>query len=223
MRNHARAFIRQNLRLEPAPRLPEIRLYRAHPESGLRRLAGEDGPPPYWAYGWAGGTILARYILDHPETVAGRVVHDIGCGSGVAAIAAALAGAASVTASDSDPHALAAARLNAEVNGATIAVAAGGLSRLPDADLILGGDVFYSEEVAIRMTAVFDLCLAAGKQVLVGDPYRAFLPLGRLCRIAQGYVPDFGQGEPVRAGVFAFMAGQGSRTPGPQNHEGVDL
>ncbi len=200
----SRAFILENLRLEPAPALPEIRLYRAHPGSGLRRLVGEDGPPPYWAYGWAGGTMLARHILDHPETVRGRRVLDIGCGSGVVAIAAALAASASVTAADSDPHALAATKLNAEANGVTVTITESDLSAVPDVDLILGGDVFYSAEVAGRMTVLFGRCVAAGIDVLIGDPYRAFLPLERLRLVAESRVPDFGQGERARAGVFAF-------------------
>src|SRR5690349_7151761 len=116
---NARDFIRANLRLEPAPGLPEILLYRAHAQSGLSRIAG--GAPPYWAHTWAGGTALARHILDHPDTVQGRNVLDLGTGAGLVAIAAARAGAASVTAADIDPNAIAATKLNAEANGVSIA------------------------------------------------------------------------------------------------------
>ncbi len=196
----ARDFITANLRLLPAPAVPEIRLYRAYPGSGLSGFVGEDGPPPYWAYGWAGGTVLARYLLDHPETVRGRRVLDLGCGSGIVAIAAAKAGASRVLASDLDPNALAATRLNAETNGAAIEVVAAVPDPL-DADLILAGDVFYSEDVAERLLAFLD---ASGVEALVGDPGRAFLPLDRLERIAEYIVPDFGSAEPAPAAVYRF-------------------
>ncbi|MEI9903132.1 MAG: 50S ribosomal protein L11 methyltransferase [Asticcacaulis sp.] len=185
-------------------------------------MVGEDGPPPYWAYGWAGGTVLARHILDHPETVRGRRVLDIGCGSGVVAIAAALSGAGSVTACDSDDCALEATRLNAEANRVTITVKESDLSAMPDVDLVVGGDVFYSAEVAGRMTAFFERCVAAGIKVLIGDPYRVFLPPGRLRRIAEDKVPDFGQGGLARAGVFAFTSRPGVTGPWTPEHEGVD-
>lgn len=132
-----RAFILENLRLEPAPGVPEIRLYRAHAGSRLSRL-GET--PPYWAYHWAGGTVLARYILDHPQTVQGRRVLDLGTGSGLVAIAAAMAGA-EVRAVDINPRAIAAAELNAQANGVRIAVSEGDLlaGDPPETDLILVG------------------------------------------------------------------------------------
>ena len=139
----ARTFIGENLQLLPAPGVPEIRLYRAHPKSGLSRLIGEDAAPPYWAYGWAGGTVLARYILDRPEAVKGRRVLDLGSGSGIVAIAAAQAGASCIMAADIDPFALVAAGLNAEVNGVVIQAVKGDLTQgsPPDVELILVGDL----------------------------------------------------------------------------------
>ncbi len=198
-----RAFILDNLTLAPAPAVPEIRLYRAHPASGLSRLDKGDAAAPYWAYGWAGGTVLARHVLDHPETVAGRRVLDLGCGSGLVAIAAARAGARHVTATDLDPHALAATQINAEANDVTVEVASD-VATSPDVDIVLAGDVFYTDDVAARSLAFLDACAAAGIHVLVGDPGRTFLPFDRLERIAEYAVPDFGQGEPAKAWVFAF-------------------
>ena len=105
----AMRFIRENMRVAPVPLLPEILLYTAHPASGLWRLAGPEAdgadlPPPYWAYQWAGGAVLARHFLDRPETVRGRRVLDLGAGSGVVGIAAAKAGASQVIAAEIDPH-----------------------------------------------------------------------------------------------------------------------
>lgn len=127
-------FIKANMRLVPVPALPEIRLYTAHPGSGLRRLVDpvddddvgdeEAEPrPPYWAYAWAGGAVLARYILDHPMTVAGRRVLDLGAGSGIVGIAAAKAGANEVIAAEIDRNGVAAIGLNAAANGVKITIA----------------------------------------------------------------------------------------------------
>jgi len=199
--NH-KGFIRERLNLTKVTEAGYIGLYRAHAGSGLSRLGDEL---PYWAYGWAGGTVLARYILDHPEAVTGLRVLDLGCGSGLVAIAAALSGAAQVTAVDIDPYAVAATDLNAEANGVTIMASQAdlldGLS--PDVDVILGGDVFYAEALAGRATSFFDRCVASGIKVLIGDPGRKSLPLDRLQPLTEYDVPDFGAGV-VRARVFAF-------------------
>lgn len=132
-------FIRANTRIAPVPSLPEIRLYTPHPASGLRRLTDphqsidvdeetdDDGPEPqapYWAYVWAGGAVLARHILDHPEIVAGRRVLDLGAGSGLVGIAAAKAGAREVIAAEIDRNGVAALGLNAAANGVVITVIA---------------------------------------------------------------------------------------------------
>ncbi len=200
-----RDFIKTNLHLIPAPCVPEIRLYRAHPRSGLSRLLGEDGVQPYWAYGWAGGTVLARYLLDHAEMVAGRCVLDLGTGSGIVAIAAMKAGARSVMAVDIDAHSMAAAQLNAEANGVDIELHLGDLlgGPPPQADLILVSDLFYDKTTAERLTAFLLTCEA---EILVGDPGRAYLPLKHLRPLAEYDVPDFGVGRTEKPSVVHRFA-----------------
>ncbi len=201
-----RTFIQTHLDLIPAPSVPEIRLYRAHPRSGLSRLLGEDGVQPYWAYGWAGGTVLARYLLDHPGVCAGRRVIDLGTGSGIAAIAAARTSAMSVTAVDIDAHAVAAATLNAEANDVDLTlVHADGLDGPPpDADLILVSDLFYDKATAERLTTFL---LTFDGEILVGDPGRAYLPRAHLQPVAAYDVPDFGVGHTGKpSAVYRFKA-----------------
>jgi predicted nicotinamide N-methyase len=192
-------FIKANMRLRPVPSIPEISLYAAHPGSNLWRLTGRDGegPPPYWAYIWAGGAVLARYFLDHPDSVRGRHVLDLGAGCGVVGISAAKAGAASVMAAEIDQNGRAMIGLNAEANGVTLEVVGRDLTRSgppPGLDLVAVGDLFYAAGLARRVTRFLDDCLAAGAEVLVGDPGRAFLPRARLEPIAEYAVPDFGDG-----------------------------
>jgi len=200
-----RDFILQNLRLETAPGLPEIVLYRAHAGSRLSRLGDA---PPYWAYGWAGGTVLARHILDHPQIARGKRVIDLGSGSGIVGIAAMKAGAKAVTAIDIDPNAAAAGQLNANANGVALTVLTGELTAPPQADLILGGDVFYDEGLARKMADLFTACTKAGAEVLVGDMGRKPLPLNLLEPLAEYEVPDFGQSKPLQAKVFKYKGPQ---------------
>ena len=143
---------------------------------------------------WPGGAALARHVLDHPETVVGRSVIDLGAGSGLVGIAAALAGAASVLAVEADPWGVAAVHLNAQANGLLIEVSfqSAGAFTARDGDIVLAGDVFYSPEAADEMLACLDRCLAAGADVLVGDIGRRWLPLDRLDRIATYEVREFG-------------------------------
>lgn len=202
-----KSFIRENLPLREVPLLPEIRLHIAHPRSGLSRLKGSAAP--YWAYPWAGGTALARHILDHPQTVARRRVLDLGAGSGLVAIAAAKAGAREVRAAEIDSNALAALELNLAANSVSATVIDHDIldGEPPSVDLILAGDLFYAPDLAMRVTAFCDRCLAAGVEVLVGDLGRAHLPLSRLKMIADYPMPDFGEGKdapPKHGRVFAF-------------------
>ncbi|MDX8477064.1 50S ribosomal protein L11 methyltransferase [Mesorhizobium sp. VK24D] len=207
------------MRLAPVPALPEIRLFSAHPGSGLRRLLEPDDgtddeatepQPPYWAYAWAGGAVLARYILDNPLTVAGRRVLDLGAGCGLVGIAAAKAGASEVIAAEIDRNGIVALGLNAAANGVAIAIIGEDITTgpPPSVDLVLAGDVFYGQAVARRVIPFLDRCLAAGIEVLVGDPGRAWLPRPRLRLLGEYQVPDVGGNggvEPRPSGAFAFV------------------
>lgn len=205
-------FIQQRLPLELVPGVPEIRLHRAGPRSGLMRLADTDPDfgSPYWARPWGGGLALARHVLDHPEVVAGKRVLDLGAGSGLVAIAAAQAGAGQVRAVDVDPYAVTAARLNAAANGVTIEVARADLldGEPPDIDLMLVGDLFYDPDLATRVEAFLRRCRAAGIVVLIGDPFRAPLPTNRLAVVAEYPVADFGDtnGATRAAAVFELKS-----------------
>ena len=151
-------------------------------ESDLERA---QLPPPFWAFPWAGGQALARYLLDHPDTVRGKAVVDIASGSGLVAIAAALAGASSVLANDIDPYSTAAIALNAELNGVTVTVVAGDLLSQPPrpADLYLAGDIAYEKSMSAAMLSFFRRAGAQGSSVLIGDPHRSYFPKG-LRRVA---------------------------------------
>ncbi|MGB3539679.1 MAG: 50S ribosomal protein L11 methyltransferase [Mesorhizobium sp.] len=205
------SFIRQNLPLTAVPSVPEIRLHTAHSGSGLRRIEqhGKENAAPYWAYPWAGGMTLARYILDHPQSVRGRHVLDLGAGSGLVAIATAKAGAGSVLAAEIDRNALAALELNLTENAASATVIDQDIidGEPPAVDLVLVGDLFYEPRLAKRVTAFLDRCVAAGIEVLVGDLGRKDLPLSRLRLLAEYPVTDFGdaKGAQTRPGrVFSF-------------------
>lgn len=170
--------------LRPVPLTPEIRLHLADDRRGL--FDGDfhsDEPPPFWAFVWAGGQSLARYLLDHPAVAAGRRVLDVATGSGIAAIAAARCGAARVAATDLDPAAVAAARRNAAANGVTLA------GDEPDPELVLAGDVFYSPAVAPPMTSMLRAARKAGATVLVGDPGRGYFPERLFELVTQYAVP----------------------------------
>jgi len=202
-------FIRTNLPLAPVPGIPEIRLHKALPSSGLRRLAAQDelgSRSPYWAYYWAGGLALARYVLDHPEIVAGRRILDLGAGSGLVAIAAAKAGAGAVIAAEVDAYAVTALGLNAAHNEVAVSVVRGDLTggAPPPVDVVLVGDLFYERDLAERVTAFLDRCLADGVLVLVGDPWRAWLPRSRLRLLAEYEVAETNSSAPKASAVFAF-------------------
>ena len=174
--------------LTPVPLIPEIRLHLAGHDRGLFDLAGgefhSDRPPPFWAFAWAGGQALARFVLDHPEVVRGRRVLDLATGSGLAAIAAARCGAASVAVVDVDPAAVTAAHRNATANG--VALTGAGQA---EPEVVLAGDAFYSARVAERMTARLRAARAEGARVLVGDPGRGYFPERLFERLAEYAVP----------------------------------
>ncbi|WP_436522924.1 class I SAM-dependent methyltransferase [Actinoplanes sp. HUAS TT8] len=171
--------------LLPVPLAPEISLHLVDAPLGLFDLTGgefhSDTPPPFWAFVWAGGQALARYLLDHPAEAAGRRVLDLATGSGVAAIAAARAGAAEVAADDIDPAAVAAARRNAAANDLTLA------ESVEHPELVLAGDVYYSPTVAPQITTQLRAFRRNGASVLVGDPGRGYFP-ERLFELVTEYV-----------------------------------
>jgi predicted nicotinamide N-methyase len=187
--------------LRRVPLVPEIWLHQAgEPVSAWQRVeeaTGQTGlDPPFWAFAWPGGQALARYLLDHPETAAGRPVIDLASGSGLVAIAAARAGAAAVTAYDVDPLAVAAITVNAAANGVAVrAVCADILDRdeVPDgAGLLLVADAFYDRDLAGRVVGFLGRARACGVTVLVGDLGRAYLPADRLRPLAAYDVPGLG-------------------------------
>jgi predicted nicotinamide N-methyase len=183
-------FIRAQTALRPVPHVPEIALHVADEAVPLWRKTEDELdaiglPPPYWAFAWAGGQALARYVLDHPHLVAGRRVLDLAAGSGLVAIAAALAGAAPVIACDIDRFAEQAIALNAQANGTYVEILVQDLLDRPPPlapryDVILVGDLFYEATTAERALAFLDRHAGVGTSVLIGDPGRAYLPKDRL-------------------------------------------
>jgi len=178
---------------QPVPLVAEISLLTAIPTLELWELWQRTGrdDPPFWAYPWAGGQALARYLLDHPGIVAGRRVLDVASGSGLVAIAAAQAGAASVVAGDIDPHAVAAITINASANAVEVDARAFDLAAdgPGDAEVVLAGDVFYQRELAELALRFLRAAAAAGADVLVADPGRAFVPADCLTALDRYQVP----------------------------------
>lgn len=195
--------------LHPVPLVPEISLHLADAQVGLFDLTGgeyrSDEPPPFWAFVWAGGQALARYVLDHPDSVRGRTVLDLAAGSGVAGIAAARAGAAAVTANDRDRNAAEAIRRNAEANGVTVGAEAMDVADAGPAQVVLAGDVFYSPAVADRMASVLAARARRGERILVGDPGRGYFPERLFHQVAEYVVPvptALEEAETLAAGVY---------------------
>lgn len=183
-------FIRANTRLQAPPLVPEVRLYLANEVVPLwqateEELAESGLPPPFWAFAWAGGQALARYLLDHPEVVRGKRVLDFAAGSGLQGIAAALAGAASVEAADIDAFACAACRLNASANRVGLTVIEKDIVGCANAgwDVVLAGDVCYERPAAERVSAWLRSLAGGDCLVLLGDPGRTYLPRQGLERI----------------------------------------
>ena len=190
------AFIRSHTSVLAPPLVPEIRLHLAQEAVPLwqktEEQLGEMGlPPPFWAFAWAGGQALARYVLDHPETVIERQIIDFASGSGLVGIAALKAGASSVLAADIDRFAGEAISLNAALNGVALRATTDDLlaAAPPPADMILVGDLFYERELAARCFAWLGHAKAQGSDVLIGDPGRSYLPRDKLAAIAEYAVP----------------------------------
>ncbi len=192
----AGAFVRANTRALPVPHVPEITLRVADEATALWQKTEEELgaiglPPPFWAFAWAGGQGLARYILDHPALVAGRCVIDLASGSGLVAIAAARAGARRVVAVDVDPFAKVAADINAALNGVAVEAVIADLADIDaeGADVILAGDIFYDRDIAAECFERLRQERAAGRLVLVGDPGRVYFPKHGLTLLAEYRVP----------------------------------
>jgi predicted nicotinamide N-methyase len=206
----ARGFIVANTRLLPVPLVPDIVLHLAEESLPLwqkteEELAANNIPPPYWAFAWAGGQALARYILDHPQLIAGRRVLDLGAGSGLAGIAAAKAGATSVLAAEIDALALLAIGLNAEANGVALTISA--RDPLAEAEVVLVGDLFYERALAERVLNYLKAAHAGGALVLVGDPRRSYFPRDWFAPVAEYAVPvtrELEDAEIKRTAVWRF-------------------
>jgi predicted nicotinamide N-methyase len=190
-------FVRAHTRPVRPALVPEVRLLVASDVVALWEAIEQErgstpSEPPFWAAAWPGGQALARYVLDHPETVAGRVVLDLGSGSGLVAVAALLAGAAEVVASEVDPFGLTAIAVNAEFNGVRpVRVVGDVLDAPPPAvDVVLAGDVCYDRAMTARVLPFLDGARGRGAEVLIGDPGRIYLPSARLSALAAFDVPD---------------------------------
>jgi predicted nicotinamide N-methyase len=186
-----RAFVLRHTRLRPVPGAEEVRLHLADEVLPLWHAAQlETGDPdaalPYWAFAWAGGLAIARYLGEHPDAVAGRRVFDMAAGSGLCAISALRAGASQATSADIDAFALAAVELNARANGRRVALVRRDVldEEAPDADVILAGDCCYDERLAERVLPWLRRAHERGIAVLIGDPGRRYLPTDQLLELA---------------------------------------
>jgi predicted nicotinamide N-methyase len=204
-------FIKANATVVAPPLVPEIKLYLASEVVPLWRATEEElakigVPPPYWAFAWAGGQALARYVLDHPDIVRGKQVLDIGAGSGLVGLAAAKAGAAGVLAADIDTFSCAAIRLNAAANDCAIAVTQEDLIGVPGAwDVILVGDLFYERPLAERLLAWLK---PLGVPALLGDPGRNYFPKSEVEKLASYSVQttrDLEDREVRETGVYRLV------------------
>ncbi|MBX3477333.1 MAG: methyltransferase [Brevundimonas sp.] len=190
------AFIVANTRLQPVPHAPEISLWLADEVTPIWRLTEEELgrmglPPPFWAFAWAGGQALARWLLDNPDEVRGKTVVDFAAGSGLVGIAAMKAGAARVLCADIDPFCGAAVSLNTAANGVAADFTPRDLLEAPPppVDVICAGDVCYERPMADRVLDWLAQARAAGTRVLIGDPGRTYFPREGLTFLAEYRVP----------------------------------
>jgi len=184
------AFIAEHTALMVPPLVPEIQLHLATESVDIwqqsEEALGEMGlPPPFWAFAWAGGQALGRYVLDNPDIVAGKRVLDFAAGGAIAGLCAARAGAGEVIASELDTFAIAACEANARVNGYDIETVLGDIAGSDEGwDVVLAGDVFYDDALARQLGGWLEGLARRGARVLIGDPGRAFLPTGKLDQLA---------------------------------------
>jgi predicted nicotinamide N-methyase len=192
-----RDFIVANTRLQRPPHVPEIALHLADEITPIWKLTEEalqeiGLPPPFWAFAWAGGQALARYVIDTPQVVAGRRVIDFASGSGLVGIAASLAGAKDVLCADIDAYCAGALALNGPANGVACDFTAEDLldAAAPAwAEVILAGDICYEKPLAEKVLAWLAAARAAGATVLIGDPGRSYFPRTGLVKLAEYQVP----------------------------------
>ena len=209
-----RAFVLHHTHLRPVPGLEEVRLHLADevlPLAHAIQIETNDPDPalPYWAFAWAGGLAIGRYLREHPEAVAGRRVFDLASGSGLCAIASMHAGAAAASGADIDPFAAAAIGLNARANGHRVSVVSRDMldEEPPDFDVILAGDCWYEAGLARRVLPWLLRARDRGVDVLVGDPNRRYLPAEALAEIASYEVRTTTELEDLdhkRASVYAL-------------------
>ena len=209
-------FIRQNTTVMTPPLVPEVKLHLAHEAVPLWQKTeeelGEMGlPPPFWAFAWAGGQALSRYVLDNSRTVENLKVLDLATGSGLVAIAAARAGSTSIIAADIDEFATTAAEMNAELNQVSLVIKLEDLlhQQPPLADVILVGDLFYEKTLATRCLAWLRQAQEQGAKIFIGDPGRSYLPRDQLEKLAEYNVPvtrDLEDAEIKRTAVWQLMA-----------------
>jgi predicted nicotinamide N-methyase len=218
-----RAFVQRYTALQRPPSVGEVQLWLADEVTRIWEMTEQEMQqvgldPPFWAFAWAGGQALARYLLDHPDAVAGRSVLDLGAGSGLVAVAARLAGARSALAVDIDPFCAAAIELNAEANGVEVAHTDRDLladdvgvlrvdADLVGVDLILAGDVSYEFGMSGRMHRWLRAADAAGVPVMLGDPGRRYLPSDGLEQVAAYDIvttPDLEESDLRRAAVYRY-------------------
>jgi predicted nicotinamide N-methyase len=209
-------FIRQNTSVMSPPLVPEIRLHLAHEAVPLWQKTeeelGEMGlAPPFWAFAWAGGQALARYVLDHSDRVENFRVLDLATGSGLVAIAAVQAGSASIIATDIDEFATTAAEMNADLNQVSLDIKLEDVlhRQPPPADVILVGDLFYEKTLAARCLAWLQQAQEQGAQILIGDPGRSYLPKEQLEKLAEYNVPvtrDLEDAEIKKTSVWQLRA-----------------
>lgn len=208
-------FILQNTVLIAPPLVPEIVLHLATEMVPLWRKSEDEleamgVPPPYWAFAWAGGQALARYVLDNPDVVRGKSVLDLGAGSGLVGIAAMKAGAASVLSADIDVYAQAAIVLNAKANSVTIATTTNDMIGSDGGwDVILVGDLCYERPLAERL---LDWLRARPGATLIGDPGRSYFPKSGVERVALYNVTvtrDLEDREIRETGVYRLLTGAG--------------
>ncbi len=209
-----RAFILANTRLQRPPHTPELSLHLADEITPIWRMTEDELgamglPPPFWAFAWAGGQALARWLIDNPHEVAGKRVVDFASGSGLVAIAAMTAGAASALAADIDVFCEAAVAVNAEANGVAVAFTGADLldAPPPEVEVITAGDICYEKPLAERVLAWLKTARDQGTRVLIGDPGRSYFPKEGLEFLAEYQVPTTRELEDMavkKTGVWAL-------------------